>query len=91
MIGALASLAGLAVGYGLAVGLKAFMDGAGFDLGFDGVVMATGTVVIAMVVGVGVDAPRQPPPRRCGPRGSPRSPRCATSAVDSTSARRRAG
>ena len=53
MIGTIASLAGLAVGYGLAVGLKAIMDSAGFDLGFDGVVMATSTVVIAMVVGVG--------------------------------------
>ena len=53
VIGTLASLAGLAVGYGLAVGLKTIMDSAGFDLGFDGVVMATSTVVIAMVVGVG--------------------------------------
>ncbi len=53
VIGAIASLAGLAVGYGLAVGLKTIMDSAGFDLGFDGVVMATSTVVIALVVGVG--------------------------------------
>ena len=52
-IGALASAAGLAVGYGLAVGLKALMDSNGLDLGFDGVVMSSSTVVIAIVVGIG--------------------------------------
>ena len=52
-IGALASAAGLAVGYGLAVGLKALMDSNGLDLGFDGVVMSSSTVLIAIVVGIG--------------------------------------
>ena len=51
-IGVVASVAGIAAGYGLAVALKAIMDSAGFDLGFDGVVMATSTLVIAMVVGI---------------------------------------
>ena len=52
-IGAVASAVGLAVGYGLAVGLKALMDSSGLDLGFDGVVMNSSTVVIAIVVGIG--------------------------------------
>ncbi len=52
-IGALASAVGLAVGYGLAVGLKALMDSSGLDLGFDGVVVNSSTVVIAIVVGIG--------------------------------------
>ncbi len=52
-IGAFASAVGLAVGYGLAVGLKALMDSSGLDLGFDGVVVNSSTVVIAIVVGIG--------------------------------------
>ncbi len=52
-IGALASAVGLAVGYGLAVGLKALMDSSGLDLGFDGVVVTSSTVMIAIVVGIG--------------------------------------
>ncbi len=52
-IGAIASTVGIAVGYGLAVGLKALMDANGLDLGFDGVIMNTSTVVVALVVGIG--------------------------------------
>ena len=53
VIGAVASAVGLAVGYGLAVGLKVMMDANGLDLGFDGVVMNTSTVVASIVVGIG--------------------------------------
>ena len=52
-IGAVASAIGLTAGYGLAVGVKALMDSNGLDLGFEGVVMNSSTVVIAIVVGVG--------------------------------------
>ena len=52
-IGAIASAVGLAAGYGLAVGLKALMDANGLDLGFDGVVMNTSTIVVALIVGIG--------------------------------------
>jgi putative ABC transport system permease protein len=51
-VGAVASALGLAAGFGLATGLKALMDGAGFDLNVDGVVMGTSTIVVAAVVGV---------------------------------------
>lgn len=53
VIGAVASTIGLTIGYGLAVGLKVLMDANGLDLGFDGVVMNSSTVVISIVVGVG--------------------------------------
>ncbi len=52
-IGVVASAIGLAVGYGLAVALKALMDGAGLDLGADGVIMDTGTIVAGAVIGIG--------------------------------------
>lgn len=53
VIGAVASAVGLAIGYGLAAGLKLLMDANGLDLGFGGVVMNTSTVVISVVVGIG--------------------------------------
>jgi putative ABC transport system permease protein len=52
-IGVLASGLGLAAGYGLALALKTVMDGAGLDLGADGVIMDTGTIVAAAVIGIG--------------------------------------
>lgn len=52
-VGAIASTIGLVAGYGLATALKALMDANGLDLGFDGIVMDTSTVVAAVVVGLG--------------------------------------
>ncbi|MGA9278739.1 ABC transporter permease [Ilumatobacter sp.] len=53
VIGALASAIGLITGIGLALGLKSWMDGAGFDVGISGVVVTGTTIVIAVVVGIG--------------------------------------
>ncbi len=52
-IGAIASAIGIAAGYGLALALKAVLDGVGMDLGFDGVVMTGSTIAVAAVVGIG--------------------------------------
>ncbi len=85
VIGAIASLAGIAVGYGLAVGLKTIMDSAGFDLGFDGVVMASSTIVIALVVGIGSTVLASFVPALRASRVSPLAA-LRDSAVDSTGA-----
>jgi putative ABC transport system permease protein len=52
LVGVVASGLGLVAGYGLASGLKSILEGAGMDLNVDGVVMGTGTIVGAVVVGV---------------------------------------
>ena len=87
-IGALASTAGLAVGYGLAVGLKALMDSSGLDLGFDGVVMSGSTVVIAIVVGIGSTLFASFLPARRASRVSPLAA-LRDSAVDTTGTSKR--
>jgi signal peptidase I len=53
-LGALASLAGVAVGFGLAKGLDAILKAAGLDLPETGMVFATRTVLVSLGVGVGV-------------------------------------
>ena len=59
VVGVLASAIGFGVGVGLAAGLRALMDGAGFALPGSGLVVGTDTIVIAGVVGVAHDARRQ--------------------------------
>ncbi|MEO6123285.1 MAG: FtsX-like permease family protein [Ilumatobacteraceae bacterium] len=55
VLGAFASAIGVGSGVGLAAGLKALMDAAGFGLpGAVGLEVATDTIVIAMIVGVAV-------------------------------------
>jgi len=51
-IGVLASIAGVAVGYGLAKGLTALLASMGLDLPEAGTVFAASTIVIAMLVGI---------------------------------------
>ncbi|WP_040496132.1 ABC transporter permease [Ilumatobacter nonamiensis] len=53
VIGIVASAAGLAVGSGLALGLKTLMDNAGLDVGIDGIVVTSTTVLISVAVGIG--------------------------------------
>ena len=50
-IGLLGSLAGLAVGYGLAALLSSFFASIGMDLPSAGTVFSTGTIVVSMIVG----------------------------------------
>ncbi|MGH9211540.1 MAG: ABC transporter permease [Acidimicrobiales bacterium] len=52
LVGVVASVLGIAAGLGLATGLMALMDAAGFGLPSSGLVMATSTFVTAMLVGV---------------------------------------
>jgi putative ABC transport system permease protein len=52
VVGVVASAIGFGVGLGLAAGLKALMSGAGLALPTAGLVVTTGTVVIAGLVGV---------------------------------------
>jgi putative ABC transport system permease protein len=54
VIGIVASLIGLFVGFGLAVGLKKLADATGGGLPTAGYVFATRTVVVSLLVGVGV-------------------------------------
>jgi putative ABC transport system permease protein len=51
-IGTLASVVGIAVGLGLAVGLFKLFDAVGFTLPNNGLVLHTRTVVVALVVGI---------------------------------------
>jgi putative ABC transport system permease protein len=52
VVGALASIAGIFVGLGLAKGLKALLDAVGVELPADGTVVATRTIVVSLAVGV---------------------------------------
>ena len=52
MIGVLASVVGMLVGLGLGVGLFKLFDAVGFTLPNNGLVFATRTVVVAMLVGI---------------------------------------
>ncbi|HET7354408.1 MAG TPA: FtsX-like permease family protein [Gaiellaceae bacterium] len=51
-IGAIASVAGIAVGLGLGVGLFKLFDAVGFTLPNNGLVLHTRTVIVALVVGI---------------------------------------
>lgn len=51
LLGVVASAIGLAVGLGLAHGLNALMDAAGFGVPTDGLTLGTSTIVTALVVG----------------------------------------
>jgi putative ABC transport system permease protein len=52
VIGVLASIVGVLVGFGLAVGLFSLFDAVGFTLPNNGLVVETRTIVVAMLVGV---------------------------------------
>ncbi len=52
VVGVIAAIVGFGAGLGLAVGLKALMAGAGFDLPVAGIVIGAGTIVIAAAVGI---------------------------------------
>jgi putative ABC transport system permease protein len=53
-VGAVASVAGLAAGIGVAALLKGLFDAAGFDLPAGGIVVSGGAVLVSLVVGVAV-------------------------------------
>jgi putative ABC transport system permease protein len=52
VVGALASVAGVLVGLGLAKGLEALLDAVGVDLPASGTVLAARTIVISLAVGI---------------------------------------
>ena len=52
VVGALASVAGVLVGLGLAKGLEALLDAVGVDLPASGTVLATRTIVVSLAVGI---------------------------------------
>jgi ABC-type antimicrobial peptide transport system permease subunit len=52
VVGTVASVVGVVVGFGLALGLFKLFDAVGFTLPNNGLVVATRTVVVAMVVGI---------------------------------------
>jgi putative ABC transport system permease protein len=54
VLGLVGSLIGLGLGVVLAVGLKALLDAVGLELPAEGLVLATRTVVVSLVVGVAV-------------------------------------
>ena len=87
-IGALASAMGLAVGYGLAVGLKALLDNSGLDLGVDGIVINGSTVMIAIAVGIGSTLLASFLPARRASRVAPLAA-LRESAVDTTATSKR--
>jgi putative ABC transport system permease protein len=54
VIGLIASIVGLAVGFGLAKGIDALFRATGIDLPSAGTVFATRTVIVSLAVGVGI-------------------------------------
>jgi putative ABC transport system permease protein len=54
VVGVVASVLGLVAGVAVAMGLKALLDGLGFDIPATGVVLQPRTAIVAIVVGVGV-------------------------------------
>jgi putative ABC transport system permease protein len=52
LVGGVASAIGLGAGIGLAIGLKALLASAGFEMTMSGVIVQTDSVVIGMLVGV---------------------------------------
>src|SRR5205807_9057450 len=54
IVGALAAVAGLFLGFGLAVGLDKLMSAIGIDLPKSATVFATRTVVVSLIVGVAI-------------------------------------
>ena len=61
----------------IAKGLQAVMSAAGLDLPKVGTVFEARTAIVAAIVGIGVTVARLDRARRCAPRASSRSPRCA--------------
>ena len=54
VVGLLASIAGLFLGIGLALGLKSLLEAIGLGLPDGGIVLATRTVVVSLIVGTGI-------------------------------------
>ncbi|WP_436794466.1 ABC transporter permease [Actinospongicola halichondriae] len=54
VVGAIASVVGLAAGIGVAAGLKALLDGMGIDVPAGDIVITSGTVITSMIAGLGV-------------------------------------
>ena len=79
VVGTLASIVGLFLGLGLAKGLFRLFDAVGFTLPNSGLVFATRTVIVALLVGILVTVDREPP---AGDQSDPR-------AADRRGARRR--
>ena len=76
VVGALASLIGLGLGFLLAKGLFSLFDAVGFTLPNSGLLLETKTVVIALAVGIGVTLLASLG-RHSAPRACLRSPPCA--------------
>ena len=71
VIGALASVIGLLLGFALAKGLFKLFDAVGFTLPNNGLLFETRTIVVSLLVGIARHVARQPPSR------APRDPRAA--------------
>jgi putative ABC transport system permease protein len=76
IIGLIASAAGILLGVGLAWGLGKLFAAVGFGLPATGLVLSWQTVAICLAVGIGITVLASIF-RRCGPRASRRSRRCA--------------
>jgi putative ABC transport system permease protein len=71
VVGVVASMLGIVAGLGMAVLLKALLDGFGFDLPATGLVLLPRTVVTCLLIGVGVSVLSAVVPARRGARIAP--------------------
>jgi len=71
LVGTLASVIGIGTGMLTALGLRGLLNAGGFGLPADALVLETGTVVVAFVVGVGVTLAASVIPARTAARVSP--------------------
>lgn len=71
VIGILASVAGLALGVAVAVGLKALIAAMGFDIPAGGIVFAARTVIVSLALGIGVTVVAALSPARKAGKVSP--------------------
>ena len=90
VVGAIASVVGLAVGIGVASGLKELLSAMGIDIPAGGIVLTSGTVITSLVAGLGVSIASALLPARRAAKVAPIAAMRDTAVDSSGSSRRRA-
>ena len=88
-VGLVASVAGIVAGIGIALGLKALLNGMGIDFPAGGVVLGSSTVIVSLIAGVGISVAAAVFPARRASKVAPMAAMRDVAVDDSARSRKR--